>query len=60
MPPPASGTLTRRRAQVPGPWQTVPLFPNSRSIIFTGLTPGSSEWSNPVSHMSLQRAGGAR
>jgi len=52
----------------PGPWQSAPLFTSSRGIIITGLTPGGSysfqirgvggstgysDWSNPVSHMSL-------
>ena len=52
----------------PGPWQSGGLFTSSKSIIITGLTPGTtyavevraiggstgySEWSNAVSHMSL-------
>ncbi len=50
----------------PGPWQAAGLFTNSRSMTITGLVPGttymflvravggstgSSDWSNPVSHM---------
>ena len=52
----------------PGPWQSGGLFTSSKSIIISGLTPGStyivevraiggstgySDWSNAVSHMSL-------
>ncbi len=51
---------------VPGPWQAVGLFTNSRSMTITGLVPGTtysfqvravggstgtSDWSNPVSRM---------
>ncbi len=51
---------------VPGPWQAAGLFTSSRSITIAGLVPGttymflvravggstgSSDWSNPVSHM---------
>ena len=51
-----------------GPWQNGGLFTNSRSMPLNGLTPGtsytvqvraiggstgSSDWSNPVGHMSL-------
>ncbi len=50
----------------PGPWQAAGVFTNSRSMTITGLVPGttymflvravggstgSSDWSNPVSHM---------
>ena len=50
----------------PGPWQAAGLFTNSRSMTITGLVPGttymflvraiggstgSSDWSNPVSHI---------
>ena len=53
---------------VPGPWQSGGLFTNSRSMPLNGLTPGTnytvqvravggstgySDWSDPVSHMSL-------
>ena len=52
----------------PGPWQSGGLFTNSRSMPLNGLTPGTSysvqvravggstgysDWSDPVSHMSL-------
>ena len=52
----------------PGPWQSGGLFTNSRSMPINGLTPGGnysfqvraiggstgySDWSDPVSHMSL-------
>lgn len=52
----------------PGPWQDSGLFTNSRSMAVNGLTPGGnyqfqvraiggstgySDWSDPVSHMSL-------
>lgn len=40
----------------PGPWQSGGLFTNSRSMSLNGLTPGTnynSDWSDPVSHMSL-------
>jgi hypothetical protein len=52
----------------PGPWQDGGLFTNSRSMAVNGLTPGGnyqfqvravggstgySDWSDPVSHMSL-------
>ena len=51
-----------------GDWTSAGMFTNSRAVVVTGLTPGtmytfqvramggstgSSEWSNPVSHMSL-------
>ena len=51
-----------------GDWVSAGMFQNSREIIVTGLTPGTmytfqlramggstgaSDWSNPVSHMSL-------
>ena len=53
---------------VPGPWQNGGLFGNSRSMPVNGLTPGTnytfqvraiggstgySDWSDPVSHMSM-------
>ena len=53
---------------MPGPWQSGGLFTNSRSMPLNGLTPGTnytvqvraiggstgySDWSDPVSHMSL-------
>ena len=53
---------------VPGPWQSGGLFTNSRSMPLNGLIPGTSysvqvravggstgysDWSDPVSHMSL-------
>lgn len=52
----------------PGPWQNAGLYTNSRSMAVDGLTPGSnyqfqvravggstgySDWSDPVSHMSM-------
>lgn len=52
----------------PGPWQDGGLFTNSRSMAINSLTPGGnyqfqvravggstgySDWSDPVSHMSL-------
>ena len=52
----------------PGPWQSGGLFTNSRAMSINGLTPGTiyqmqvraiggstgySDWSDPVSHMSL-------
>jgi len=52
----------------PGPWQSGGLFTNSRSMPLNGLTPGTnysldvravggstgySDWSDPVSHMSM-------
>jgi hypothetical protein len=52
----------------PGPWQGGGLFTNSRSMPLNGLTPGTnytiqvravggatgySDWSDPVSHMSM-------
>ena len=52
----------------PGPWQSGGLFTNSRAMPLNGLTPGTSysvqvravggstgysDWSDPVSHMSL-------
>ena len=52
----------------PGPWQTVGMFTNSRSMTIDGLTPGTtymfqvraiggstrySDWSNPVSRMCV-------
>ena len=51
-----------------GPWQHGGTFPNSRSILISGLTPGGnyqiqiravggstgySEWSDPITHMSM-------
>ncbi|MFO1481723.1 MAG: fibronectin type III domain-containing protein [Verrucomicrobiaceae bacterium] len=55
-------------ARPPGPYQSGGLFTNSRSMAINGLTPGGnyqfqvravggstgySDWSDPVSHMSL-------
>ena len=52
----------------PGPWQTGGLFTDSRAMVFNTLTPGTtynvqvraiggsdgySDWSDPVSHMSM-------
>ena len=52
----------------PGPWTSLPLFSSTRNMAVNGLTPGStyqfqvravggstgySDWSDPVSHMSM-------
>ena len=52
----------------PGPWQSGGLFTDSRAMVFNTLTPGTtynvqvraiggstgySDWSDPVSHMSM-------